>query len=188
MLTLVYRYVYRNRMCVLMTPCQHISMPWLCHVNICIGHDDTLSTYWYMKSQCQHNYMPLWQHLNILICHNDTISICHDDTLPQYGYTMIISCQHISILWLHHVSILIYMYHDHIISAFWYAMITSCQNINIPCWHHVNTLICHDDTMRNVHSYGGVTIAGECLCSALVTIQQWGFFSVPNLLWQGASV
>ena len=26
------------------------------------------------------------------------------------------------------------------------------------------------------------------LCSALMTIEQWGFFSVPHLLWHGASV
>ena len=26
------------------------------------------------------------------------------------------------------------------------------------------------------------------LCSALVAIEQWGFFSVPHLLWHGASV
>ena len=26
------------------------------------------------------------------------------------------------------------------------------------------------------------------LCSALMAIQQWGFFSVPHLLWHGASV
>ena len=26
------------------------------------------------------------------------------------------------------------------------------------------------------------------LCSALMAIEQWGFFSVPHLLWQGVSV
>ena len=26
------------------------------------------------------------------------------------------------------------------------------------------------------------------LCSALIAIEQWGFFSVPHLLWYGASV
>ena len=31
-------------------------------------------------------------------------------------------------------------------------------------------------------------IANFDLCSALIAIEQWGFFSVPHLLWQGASV
>ena len=42
------------------------------------------------------------------------------------------------------------------------------------------------------HSYGDVIITGENLqihvYSALMTIEQWGFFSVPHLLWHGASV
>ena len=28
----------------------------------------------------------------------------------------------------------------------------------------------------------------DLLCSALMAIEQWGFFSVPHLLWHGASV
>ena len=28
----------------------------------------------------------------------------------------------------------------------------------------------------------------DLLCSALIAIEQWGFFSVPHLLWHGASV
>ena len=31
-------------------------------------------------------------------------------------------------------------------------------------------------------------IANFDLCSALTAIEQWGFFSVPHLLWHGASV
>ena len=31
-------------------------------------------------------------------------------------------------------------------------------------------------------------IANFYLCSALMAIEQWGFFSVPHLLWHGASV
>ena len=42
------------------------------------------------------------------------------------------------------------------------------------------------------HSYWDVTITGEGLqilsYAALVAIEQWDFFSVPHLLWQGASV
>ena len=38
------------------------------------------------------------------------------------------------------------------------------------------------------HSYGDVTIADEGLCSALMAIEQWEFFSVPRLLWHGTSV
>ena len=43
------------------------------------------------------------------------------------------------------------------------------------------------------HSYGDVTIVGDGLqsfdlCSALMSFEQWGFFSVPHLLWHGASV
>ena len=46
---------------------------------------------------------------------------------------------------------------------------------------------------RIFHSFGDVTIipvetANFALCSALMAIEQWGFFSVPCLLWQGASV
>ena len=49
--------------------------------------------------------------------------------------------------------------------------------------------------LENFHSYGHVTIADEGLvnfdlCSALMhmAIEQWGFISVPHLLWHGASV
>ena len=38
------------------------------------------------------------------------------------------------------------------------------------------------------HPTGDVTIAGEDLCSALITIEQWSFFSVSLVLWHGASV
>ena len=49
---------------------------------------------------------------------------------------------------------------------------------------------------RIFHSYGVVTITGEergraanfDLCSALMVIEQWGFFSVPHLLWHWAFV
>ena len=37
---------------------------------------------------------------------------------------------------------------------------------------------------RIFHSYGHVTTSGEDLCSALMTIQHWGLFSLPPLLWQ----
>ena len=42
--------------------------------------------------------------------------------------------------------------------------------------------------LKIFHSYGDVTIAGEglqifYLCSALMAIEQWGFFNVPHLLW-----
>ena len=42
---------------------------------------------------------------------------------------------------------------------------------------------------RNFHSYADVTIPLNFdLCSALMAIEQWGFFSVPHLLWQGTFV
>ena len=43
---------------------------------------------------------------------------------------------------------------------------------------------------RIFHIYGDVTITGAIfyLCSALVATEQRGFFSVPHLLWHGASV
>ena len=46
---------------------------------------------------------------------------------------------------------------------------------------------------RISHSYGDITITGEGfsnfdLCSVLMAIEQWGFYSVPHLLWHGASV
>ena len=47
---------------------------------------------------------------------------------------------------------------------------------------------CFSSHARNVHSYGDVTIAGFDLCSALMSIEHWGFFKVPQLLWHGASV
>ena len=37
-------------------------------------------------------------------------------------------------------------------------------------------------------SYGDARIAGEGLCSVPMAIEQWGFFSLPHLLWHGASV
>ena len=44
-------------------------------------------------------------------------------------------------------------------------------------------------TLENFHLYGDVTITGDVLlCSALMAYKQWGFFSVPHLLWHGASV
>ena len=46
---------------------------------------------------------------------------------------------------------------------------------------------CFSSHARNFHSYGYVTIAGY-LCSALMSIEHWGFFKVPQLLWHGASV
>ena len=44
-----------------------------------------------------------------------------------------------------------------------------------------------------LNSYGAVTITGEglnlfYLCSAHMAIEQWGSFSVPHILWHGASV
>ena len=47
---------------------------------------------------------------------------------------------------------------------------------------------------RIYHTYEDFTIAGEGLhanfdlCSVLMAIEPWGFFSVPHLLWHGASV
>ena len=46
---------------------------------------------------------------------------------------------------------------------------------------------------RIFRSYGDVTITGEGLqifdlCSALMAIEQLGFFSMPHLLWHGASI
>ena len=47
---------------------------------------------------------------------------------------------------------------------------------------------------RVFHSYGDVTITDEGLqiltglCSALMAIEQWRFFTVPHLLWHGTSV
>ena len=46
---------------------------------------------------------------------------------------------------------------------------------------------------RIFHSYGDITIAGAGAsnfdqCSTLMAIEQWGFFSVPHLLWHGTSV
>ena len=47
---------------------------------------------------------------------------------------------------------------------------------------------------RIFHSYGDVRYhycwraANFDQCSALMTIEQWGFFDVPHLLWHGASV
>ena len=46
--------------------------------------------------------------------------------------------------------------------------------------------------LKNFHSFKDVTIAGEGLHiltgSALMAIEQWGFFSVPHLLWHGPSI
>ena len=45
---------------------------------------------------------------------------------------------------------------------------------------------------RTTHSFGNVTYRWKAsnldLCSALMSIEQWGFFSVPHLLWHVASV
>ena len=42
---------------------------------------------------------------------------------------------------------------------------------------------------RIFHSYGDITMAANFdLCSALMVIEQWGFFCVPHLLWHGTSV
>ena len=41
---------------------------------------------------------------------------------------------------------------------------------------------------RIFHSYGDVIVTGVRLCSALMAIEQWGFFSVPHLMGDGASV
>ena len=47
--------------------------------------------------------------------------------------------------------------------------------------------------LENFHSYRDDTITGEGLqnvdlCPALMAIEQWGFLSVPHLLWNMASV
>ena len=44
---------------------------------------------------------------------------------------------------------------------------------------------CFSSHARNFHSYGDVTIAGFDLCSALMSIEHWGFFKVPQVLWHG---
>ena len=41
---------------------------------------------------------------------------------------------------------------------------------------------------RNYHSFGDVTGANLALCSALMTIEQLGFYSVPHLLLHGTYV
>jgi hypothetical protein len=60
---------------------------------------------------------------------------------------------------------------------------------------NINWLIFHYFTfpLRNFHSYGDVTIAGEGLqnlglCSALRAFEQGGIFIVPHLLWYRDSV
>jgi hypothetical protein len=60
--------------------------------------------------------------------------------------------------------------------------------------HMMDWLIIYGFTSRlRIHLYGDVTIAGEGLqnlglCSALRAFDQGGFFIVPHLLWNGASV
>ena len=60
-----------------------------------------------------------------------------------------------------------------------------------PC---VSDFLGRSSLSRIYHSYEEFTIAGEGLhanfdlCSVLMAIEPWGFFSVPHLLWHGASV
>ena len=41
--------------------------------------------------------------------------------------------------------------------------------------------------LKKIHSYGDVTIASEGICSALMVIEQWGFFREEHLPWNGES-
>ena len=47
---------------------------------------------------------------------------------------------------------------------------------------------CFSSHSRTFHLFGDVTTANFDLCSALMVIEKWGFFSVSHLLWHGASV
>ena len=86
----------------------------------------------------------------------------------------------------------------HIIHLFQYAFqyVYTCDIINmLRC--HVSIYFClfvFSFLSRIFHSYGDVTITGEELQiltyvrHAWPCIEQWGFFSVPYLLWHGTSV
>ena len=59
--------------------------------------------------------------------------------------------------------------------------------VAITTWPaHVLFLWGFSSHSRSFHSNGDVTVTGEGL--ALMAIKQWGFFSVPHLLWHGASI
>ena len=78
----------------------------------------------------------------------------------------------------------------------WFLTNIGIQSFNTEFnnMHHLCLLVCLFflySHLRFFHS--NVTIASERaanfdLCSALMAIEQWGFFSMPHLLWHGASV
>ena len=76
------------------------------------------------------------------------------------------------------------------------TMIFQFFKIIIVCIH-VSLVVCLFGILSSYsreffHSYRDVTITDEglnfYLCLALMSIEQWGYFSVPHLLWHGASI
>ena len=88
-------------------------------------------------------------------------------------------------------------WHSHILPNIWqwschllraYKKICLFVCLFVVCWEF-------SSHSRIFQTYGDVTITGERfvisnfeLCSALMAIEKWGFFSVPHLLWHGPSV
>ena len=66
---------------------------------------------------------------------------------------------------------------------FWYSTILNCL---LVCMGFYVTVEKFQIISRRHHCRWRA--ANIDLCSALMTIEQWGFFSVPHLLWHGASV
>ena len=78
---------------------------------------------------------------------------------------------------------------------FWFEFLQTQSCVNCINWLIFVCLCvwCLSSHSWIFHSYGNVTITGEglqifALCSALMAIEQWGFFSVPRLLWRESSV
>ena len=79
----------------------------------------------------------------------------------------------------------------------WFLTNIGIQSFNTEFnnMHHLCLLVCvfFYSHLRIFHSYGDITITSERaanfdLCSALMAIEQWGFSSMPHLLWYGTSV
>ena len=66
---------------------------------------------------------------------------------------------------------------------FWYSSIRNCL---LVCLGFYVTVEKFQIISRRHHCRWRA--ANIDLCSALMAIEQWGFFSVPHLLWHGASV
>ena len=67
----------------------------------------------------------------------------------------------------------------HLLSSVWFAWLFVCLGYFVPLENFSLILRWHHDRW---------TAANFDLCSALMAIEQWGFFSVPNLLSYGAFV